>query len=146
MLRTVVRFATTAPFLYERPIRRIVAEVSKNLERALTLVHKCKRQSILRRVVTITSATDFRKLFNFLESSVRDMKWLLSIFDPDSGGNNGIVLSLAPIASNDPILSWVWSFIATIQMGQLPDRVEAANELASLAQDNDLQGQTRQCQ
>ncbi|XP_021812798.1 uncharacterized protein LOC110755819 [Prunus avium] len=137
MLRTVVRFATTAPFLYERPIRRIVAEVSKNLERALTLVRKCKRQSVLRRVVTITSATDFRKLFNFLESSVGDMKWLLSIFDPDSGGNNGIVLSLAPIASNDPILSWVWSFIATIQMGQLPDRVEAANELASLAQDND---------
>ncbi|XP_068332412.1 uncharacterized protein [Pyrus communis] len=136
-LRTVVRLATAAPVLYERPIRRIVAEVSKNLERALTLVRKCKRQSFLRRVVTITSATDFRKLFNFLESSVGDMKWLLSLFDPDTAGNNGIELSLAPIASNDPILSWVWSFIATVQMGQLPYRIEAANELASLAQDND---------
>ncbi|KAM0987566.1 hypothetical protein COP2_011930 [Malus domestica] len=136
-LRTVVRLATAAPVLYERPIRRIVAEVSKNLERALTLVRKCKRQSILRRVVTITSAADFRKLFNFLESSVGDMKWLLSLFDPDTAGNNGIELSLAPIASNDPILSWVWSFIATVQMGQLPHRIEAANELASLAQDND---------
>ncbi|KAM5567970.1 hypothetical protein ABKV19_015840 [Rosa sericea] len=136
MLRTVVRFSTTTPFLYERPIRRIIAEVCKNLERALTLVRKCKRQSVLRRVVTITSATDFRKLSNFLDSSLGDMKWLLSIFDPDSAGN-GIVLSLPPIASNDPILAWVWSFIATIQMGQLADRVEAAVELASLAQDND---------
>lgn len=136
MLRTVVRFSTTTPFLYERPIRRIIAEVCKNLERALTLVRKCKRQSILRRVVTITSATDFRKLSNFLDSSLGDMKWLLSIFDPESA-NNGIVLSLPPIASNDPILAWVWSFIATIQMGQLPDRVEAAIELAPLAQDND---------
>ncbi|XP_061990417.1 uncharacterized protein LOC133708874 [Rosa rugosa] len=136
MLRTVVRFSTTTPFLYERPIRRIIADVCKNLERALTLVRKCKRQSALRRVVTITSATDFRKLSNFLDSSLGDMKWLLSIFDPDSA-SNGIVLSLPPIASNDPILAWVWSFIATIQMGQLPDRVEAAVELASLAQDND---------
>ena len=61
------------------------------------------------------------------------MKWLLSILD----GGGGIVVSLPPIASNDPILSWVWSFIASIQMGQLNDRIEAANELASLAQDND---------
>ncbi|XP_004309985.1 PREDICTED: uncharacterized protein LOC101304246 [Fragaria vesca subsp. vesca] len=136
MLRTVVRLSTTTPFLYERPIRRIIAEVCKNLERALTLVRKCKRQSVLRRVVTITSATDFRKLSSLLDSSLGDMKWLLSIFDPDSAAN-GIVLSLPPIASNDPILAWVWSFIATIQMGKLEDRVEAAVELASLAQDND---------
>lgn len=66
------------------------------------------------------------------------MKWLLSILDAgEGGGGGGIVLSLPPIASNDPILSWVWSFIASIQMGQLNDRIEAANELASLAQDND---------
>ncbi|KAL6186448.1 hypothetical protein ACLB2K_042568 [Fragaria x ananassa] len=136
MLRTVVRLSTTTPFLYERPIRCIIAEVCKNLERALTLVRKCKRQSVLRRVVTITSATDFRKLYSLLDSSLGDMKWLLSIFNPDSAAN-GIVLSLPPIASNDPILAWVWSFIATIQMGQLADRVEAAVELASLAQDND---------
>ncbi|KAJ4711037.1 Armadillo repeat-containing protein [Melia azedarach] len=66
------------------------------------------------------------------------MKWLLSIFDSEnSGASGGIVLSLPPIASNDPILSWVWSYIASIQMGQLSDRIEAANELASLARDND---------
>lgn len=136
MLRTVVRLTSTTPAMYERPIRRIVAEVSKNFERALTLVRKCKRRSVLRRVVTITSGTDFRKLVVLLESSVGDMKWFLSVFDSDNGGG-GIGVSLPPIASNDPILSWVWSYIASIQMGQLPDRIEAANSLASIAKDND---------
>lgn len=138
MLRTVVRFATSAQSLYERPIRRVVSEVSKNLERSLTLVRKCKRQSVLRRVVTIVSAADFRKLSSLLDASVGDMRWLLSIFDSENGGaSGGIVLSLPPIASNDPILSWVWSYIAAVQMGQLSDRIEAASELASLAKDND---------
>lgn len=134
MLRMAVRFATSTPAVYERPIRRVVAEVSKNLERALTLVRKCKHQSALRRVMTITSVTDFRKLFNLLDASVGDMKWLLTIFECNGGG---IVLSLPPIASNDPIIAWVWSSIASIQMGQLPDRIEGTNELASLAADNE---------
>ncbi|KAJ4828480.1 hypothetical protein Tsubulata_040054, partial [Turnera subulata] len=39
---------------------------------------------------------------------------------------------------NDPILAWVWSYICTVQMAQqIKDRVDAANELASLAGDND---------
>ncbi|XP_062158665.1 uncharacterized protein LOC133866126 [Alnus glutinosa] len=135
MLRTLVRLATTTPSLYERPIRRVIAEVSKNLERALTLVRKCKRQSVLRRVVTIVSAADFRKVLGLLESSMGDMRWLLSVFDSEN--TTGIVLSLPPIASNDPIIAWVWSYIATLQMAQLTERVEAANELASLVKDND---------
>ncbi|KAI9074131.1 hypothetical protein K1719_043902 [Acacia pycnantha] len=137
MLRTLVRFASTTPSLYEVPIRRVAAELSKNLERALTLVRKCKRQSFLRRVVNIVGSADFRKVLNFLEASVGDMKWLLTIFNTDGTACGGIELSLPPIASNDPMLSWVWSFIASIQMGQLNDRIEAANELAALAQDND---------
>lgn len=137
MLRSVARFNTsTTGSLYERPVRRIVADVSKNLDRALTLVRKCKRRGILRRVVRIVSTADFRKVNTVLESSIADMKWLLSIFDYDVGGG-GIVLSLPPIASNDPIISWVWSFIASLYLGQLNDKIEAANELASLAKDND---------
>ncbi|KAA8529619.1 hypothetical protein F0562_034281 [Nyssa sinensis] len=132
-----VRLATSTGSLYERPVRRIVADVSKNLDRALTLVRKCKRRSVLLRVVTIVSAADFRKVINLLDSSIGDMEWLLSIFDYDSANGGGIVLSLPPIASNDPILSWVWSFISSIHLGQFNDRIEAASELASLAQDND---------
>ncbi|XP_054804989.1 uncharacterized protein LOC129308043 [Prosopis cineraria] len=134
MLRSIVRLASTTPSLYEPPVRRIVAEVSKNLERALTLVRKCKKHSgVLRQVFSITSTADFRKVSTLLESSIGDMKWLLSIFDSDGG----IELTLPPIASNDPILAWVWSYTATIQMGQLKDRAEAANELASIAKDNE---------
>ncbi|KAL0297020.1 UNVERIFIED_CONTAM: hypothetical protein Sradi_6754100 [Sesamum radiatum] len=139
MLRSAVRLATSTTAgatFYDRPLRRIAAEVSKNLEKSLTLVKKCRRRSMLRRVVTIVSAADFRKLFALLDSSVADMKWVLSIFDA-GGAGGGIVLSLPPIASNDPIISWVWSFIASLHMGQLPDKTEAANELASLAKDND---------
>ncbi|XP_020979030.1 uncharacterized protein LOC107643314 isoform X2 [Arachis ipaensis] len=118
MLRSLVRFATSAASspgglpLYERPVRRVASEASKNLDRALSLVRKCKRRSILRRVVTIVSAADFRKVLSYLEASIGDMRWLLSILDADgsaaaAGGGGGIVLSLPPIASNDPILSWV---------------------------------------
>ncbi|KAL0408572.1 UNVERIFIED_CONTAM: hypothetical protein Sradi_1791600 [Sesamum radiatum] len=49
---------------------------------------------MLRRVVTIVSAADFRKLLALLDSSVADMKWVLSIFDA-GGAGGGIVLSFA---------------------------------------------------
>ncbi|PRQ39263.1 putative armadillo-like helical protein [Rosa chinensis] len=104
----------------------------QNLDRALTLVGKCKHSGVLRQVFSITTAADFCKVSNLLESSIGDMKWLLSVFESDNAN-----LSLPPIASNDPILSWVWSYITTIQMGQLRDRVEVASSLVSLVRDND---------
>ncbi|KAK8627437.1 hypothetical protein V6N13_135048 [Hibiscus sabdariffa] len=138
MLRTLVRSTTSVQSLYERPIRRVVSESSKNLERALTLVRKCKRQSILRRVVRITSTTDFRKVSILLDASIGDMRWLMGVLDTSNNETaSGIFLSLPPIASNDPIISYVWSYIATVQMGQLSDRIEAANSLTSHARDND---------
>lgn len=134
MLRSAVRLATSgggAAAFYDRPFHHIAADVTKNMEKALILVKKCRRRNFLCRVVTIVSAADFRKIFALLDSSVADMKWVLSI----CGG--GIVLTLPPIASNDPILSWVWSFIASLHFGQLQDKIDSASELASLAKDND---------
>lgn len=63
------------------------------------------------------------------------MRWLLSIFD--TGGDSGVVLSLPPIASNDPILAWVWSYISSLYLNPLNNKIEVANELCSLATDND---------
>ncbi|XP_043725453.1 uncharacterized protein LOC122672009 [Telopea speciosissima] len=134
MLQFAVQFATSTPSLYDRLVRCIFSNVTKNLERALTLVCKCKHSGLLSCAVTITSVTDFRKSINLLDASIDDMKWLLSIFDSVTFG--GIEVSLPPIANNDPILPWVWSFMAFIQMGPLPDQVEAANQLALLAIDN----------
>ncbi|KAK8933726.1 hypothetical protein KSP39_PZI015704 [Platanthera zijinensis] len=141
MLRSAVRRATASPSVYDRPVRRIVSEAAKTLERALALVRRCKRAGILRRVMTITTgSTDFRKIISLLDASLGDLRWLLSVYSDDGGaggGGGGIVLSLPPIASTDPILSWVWSYIATVQMGSVSDRVEAAQTLATLALDND---------
>ncbi|KAJ4712403.1 Armadillo [Melia azedarach] len=130
MLRSCVRLATSSQSLYERPVRRVAADVTKNLDRALTLVRKCKHTGVLRHVFSTANA-DFRKVFTLLDNSIGDMRWILTIFDPDETN-----LSLPPIASNDPILAWVWSFISTVQMGQIKARIDAANELASLARDN----------
>ncbi|CAN4085988.1 unnamed protein product [Withania somnifera] len=135
-LRSTVRLTTSSQpqSLYDRPIRCITAEVTKTLERALTLVRKCRHKpNLLRHVLAITSTADFRKVSGLLENSIADVTWLLSIFDPDAGPT----LSLPPIASNDPIMAWVWSYIATIQMGNLPYRIDAAQALATLARDND---------
>ncbi|XP_010678850.2 uncharacterized protein LOC104894339 [Beta vulgaris subsp. vulgaris] len=136
-LRAVVRL-TSAPSsssIYDRPIRRIAADVSKNLERALTLVRKCKHTGLLRHVfLTITSsAADFKKVSTLLQSSIADCGWLLSIYDDDEGGPN---LGIPPIANNDPIVAWVWSSIASLQINRpLKDRIDAANSLASYAGD-----------
>ncbi|XP_022137571.1 uncharacterized protein LOC111008989 [Momordica charantia] len=132
MLRTTVRLVTTTPPpLYERPIRRIVADVSKNLDRALNFARKSRHSGFLRQVFSMTTIADFRKVSSLLESSIGDMKWLLSIFDSDG------TVGLPPIASNDPILAYIWSSIATIQMGPIKSRVEAANQLSLHAQGSD---------
>ncbi|KAK3037539.1 hypothetical protein RJ639_030347 [Escallonia herrerae] len=133
LLRSTVRLASSTQSLYEPPLRRIASDLFKHLDRALALARKCKHSGVLRQVFSITTTADFRKLYNLLESSIADIKWLLSIFDSESGTN----LSLPPIASNDPILAWVWSYVAAVQMGQLRDRIDAASELASLARDGD---------
>ncbi|KAI3882592.1 hypothetical protein MKX03_034141 [Papaver bracteatum] len=122
---------------YELPVRRIISEVSKTLEKTLALVRKCRRGNCFIHFLTITSAADFRKIFILLDTSIGDLEWVLSVYDISSLESNGIVLSLPPIACNDPILSWVWSFIAVLHMPSLSHRVEAANQLASLAIDND---------
>ncbi|CAN6448974.1 unnamed protein product [Victoria cruziana] len=137
MLRSAARLPPAA--VYERPMRRIVMEVIKNLDRALALVRKCKGSFFLMRLITITNVADFRKVSTILDNSNGDMKWLLDVCKVSSS-SSGCGLSLPPIASTDPILSWVWSYIALVQNGCLDDRIDAANGLASLAADNARNG------
>ncbi|KAJ0679823.1 putative adaptor protein Cbl domain superfamily [Helianthus annuus] len=138
MLRSFVRFTTTTPSFYDRPVRRVFSDLTRNLTRALTLVRKCRRRSIFLRVVTIVSTSEFRKLFSLLDASIGDMKWLISIYDVGTDkSDTGVVLSLPPIASNDPIIAWVWSYISSLYLSPLSVKIEVANELCSLANDND---------
>ncbi|KAL8121272.1 uncharacterized protein LOC141725127 [Apium graveolens] len=141
MLRSAVRYASSNNSFYDTPVRRIVTQVSNNLTPALTLVHKCRSRNILSRVFNIVTAADFKRVFSLLDASIGDLKWMLNLFDFDasnaSGGDDGIILSLPPIATNDPILSWVWSFIASIYVSNLDGKTNAINELSSVAKDND---------
>ncbi|GLT85821.1 hypothetical protein SLE2022_039960 [Rubroshorea leprosula] len=138
MLGYLLDYIAAAHTLYDRPIVCIVAEVSKNLERALALVRNCKRWTLFPRFVIGNRTTDFSRIFTLLESSIANLNWLLNLFDPYTGCATGEWnLSLPPIAIHDPVLSWVWSFITTLKMGKLKNRIEAANNLASLAQVNE---------
>ncbi|KAG1358953.1 Protein ARABIDILLO 1 [Cocos nucifera] len=143
MLRAAVRRLSAIPNPYERPARRIAAETSKSLDRALSVARRCRRSGFLRRVVSITTGSaDVRKALALLDASLGDLRWLLSIYSSDDpsdggGGGGGVVVSLPPIASTDPILSWVWSCVAAVQMASGPsDRAEAATSLANLALDS----------
>nr|XP_043627098.1 uncharacterized protein LOC122598570 [Erigeron canadensis] len=137
MLRAFVRFTNSTPSFYDRPVRHVFSEIIKTLSRTLTLVRKCRRNSIFLRVISIASAAEFKRVFVLLEASIGDMKWLLSIFAPSAGGEDtGIVLSLPPIASNDPIVAWVWSYICSLYICPLNVKVDVANALCSLSDDN----------
>ncbi|KAI3837390.1 hypothetical protein MKX03_004108 [Papaver bracteatum] len=96
---------------YERP----------NLEKTWTLVRKCRRGNCFLHglAITITSAAEFRKIFILLDTSIGDLEWVLSVYDVNSLESNGITLSLPPIACNNPIISWVWSFIAVLHTPSL---------------------------
>jgi len=119
MLRSLAFFIISAQSLCDHSIHRIAADVSMKLERALALARKCKHHNILRlvimtgsatfRKITMTGAATFRKITNLLDDSIEDLQWLL------------IVLHEGTVRA----------------MELLPDRIEVADELASLARDND---------
>ena len=125
--------------LYERPTVRITEEINHVLEKVLLLVTKCGRGAMLRRVFTITSTADFRKITLLLESSIGNMRWLLNVSASGEGGQDH--LGLPPIASSDPMLGLIWEQIARLHRGKSPeDKADAAASLVSFARDNERYG------
>lgn len=125
--------------LYERPTGRITEEINQVLGKALVLVTKCRRNAVLKRVFTITSAAAFRKMNFLLDSSIGDVTWLLNV--SASGEDRADHLGLPPIATNDPMLGLIWEQIARLHTGSSPEeKADAAASLVSLAQDNERNG------
>ena len=138
-LRSLLRFSSSSS-IYDPPIRHISSRLSLNLRKAYKLVLKTRRRNFLYRLINLVNSADFRRIIILLESSVADLRWVLSILhaDDNTQNQNDLVLSLPPIAIDDPTIALVWSFIATIQLGSsLEARIEAAQELNNLALDND---------
>nr|XP_023921934.1 uncharacterized protein LOC112033400 [Quercus suber]POE98563.1 vacuolar protein 8 [Quercus suber] len=125
--------------LYERPTRRIIEDTEQVLEKALSLVLKCRANGIMKRVFTIIPTAAFRKMSSQLENSIGDVSWLLRVSAP-AGDRGGEYLGLPPIAANEPILCLIWEQIAILYTGSLEDRSDAAASLVSLARDNDRYG------
>uniref|UniRef100_A0A7N0U5R9 DUF7792 domain-containing protein n=1 Tax=Kalanchoe fedtschenkoi TaxID=63787 RepID=A0A7N0U5R9_KALFE len=124
--------------LYERPTRRIIDDTEQVLEKALSLVFKCRINSILKRMFTIIQVSSFRKISQQLENSIGDVSWLLRV-SASSDDHDGY-LGLPPIAANEPILCLIWEQVAILYTGSLEDRSDAAASLVSLARDNDRYG------
>ncbi|XP_071702704.1 uncharacterized protein [Rutidosis leptorrhynchoides] len=124
--------------LYERPTKRIIDDTEQVLDKALSLVLKCRNNGIVKRVFTIIPAAAFRKMSSQLENSIGDVSWLLRVSAPNNSTDE--YLGLPPIAANEPILCLIWEQIAILYTGSLDDRSDAAASLVSLARDNDRYG------
>nr|GEV00287.1 putative armadillo repeat only 2 [Tanacetum cinerariifolium] len=124
--------------LYSRPTKRIIDDTEQVLDKALSLVLKCRNNGIVKRVFTITPAATFRKMSSQLENSIGDVSWLLRVSAPTSSTDE--YLGLPPIAANEPILCLIWEQIAILYTGSLEDKSDAAASLVSLARDNDRYG------
>ncbi|KAM7252516.1 hypothetical protein ACFE04_024399 [Oxalis oulophora] len=123
--------------LYERPTRRIVDDTEQVLEKALSLVMKCRANGLMKRVFTIIPAAAFRKMSSQLENSIGDVSWLLRV--SATGDDHDEFIGLPPIAANEPILCLIWEQIANLYNGSIDSKADAAASLVSLA-DNDRYG------
>ncbi|PON90023.1 Coatomer beta subunit [Trema orientale] len=125
--------------LYERPTRRIIDDTEQVLDKALTLVIKCRANGIMKRVFTIIPAAAFRKTSTQLENSIGDVSWLLRV-SASADDRDDEYLGLPPIAANEPILCLIWEQVAILYTGSMEERSDAAASLVSLARDNDRYG------
>ncbi|KAG5123623.1 hypothetical protein AAZX31_11G075500 [Glycine max] len=124
--------------LYERPTRRIIDETEHVLDKALALALKCRGNALMKRVFTLNPGAAFRKVSLLLENSIGDVSWLLRVSAGDGGGD--YIGGLPPIATNEPILCFIWEQIAVLHTGTLEDRSDAAAQLVSLASNSDRYG------
>ncbi|XP_047337218.1 uncharacterized protein LOC124940726 [Impatiens glandulifera] len=139
-LVTLLRQAARASNdLYERPTRRIIDDTEQVLDKALSLVIKCRAHGLVKRVFTIIPTAAFRKMFALLENSIGDVSWLLRVSAPAEDRDDGY-LGLPPIAANEPILCLIWEQIAILYTGSPENRSDSAASLVSLARDNDRYG------
>jgi HEAT repeat protein len=130
LLRQVVR----APYLYDRPAARIMAEATTALSRASALAARCARgHPRLRSLFTLRPAAELPRAVAALDTALEDVAWLLRISSP---GDEDSLLGLPNIAQNEPVLGLVWDNVARLHTGSPAACADSAANLASLARDN----------
>ncbi|XVF68228.1 hypothetical protein PTKIN_Ptkin10aG0188300 [Pterospermum kingtungense] len=131
MLETLFGSTSFDTALYLRPVKCVVPKVKDNFKHALDIVDKCQNQSFICKVLfSCSNATQFRNLFRLLDASIMDMQCLITVYVLKKE-------AIDPRIKESPMFL-VWSRIASVQMGrQLGDRVDAAKNLALLAQEKE---------
>lgn len=137
LLRSVARLEGGAGVpLYTRPLRRMLQELEKYLQKALALVHKCNRKGMIRRVITITTTThDFKRVNQLLDNSLGDLKWFLAISAVGDSRSEGIG-GMPPITLSEPLLGFCWEKIGLLNRGSDEEREEAVIALNGMAKTN----------
>ncbi|WOL18743.1 hypothetical protein Cni_G27540 [Canna indica] len=148
-LRAVVRCLASLPHQppYVPPVRRVAAAAARSLDRALSLARRCRRSqrrllsnpfAILRLLFPFAAprAAEFRRVLSVLDASLADLRWLLSLYSSEDDGAASGGAGLPPIATSDPVLSYVWTCVVAVEIApRASDRAEAAQSLANLALD-----------
>ncbi|XVE94143.1 hypothetical protein REPUB_Repub01dG0255800 [Reevesia pubescens] len=104
MLERLLCLITLDPILLcLNPIHCVISEVSRVLQKALSLACKCKHKTIFCRLSTSTKTkSDFHKLDHLLDACITNMNWLLIIYNPNfNSAFNEIFLSLPEILTNN---------------------------------------------
>lgn len=137
LLRAIAHLdGSTGRPLYIRPLRRMLQELEKSLSKALILVGKCSRNKLIKRVITITSTHDFKRVSTFLENSIADITWFLTISASGENRAQGVG-GMPPIASVEPLLGYCWEHIALLHRGTEEEREVAAVNLRAFGQINE---------
>ncbi|WJX81324.1 hypothetical protein P8452_64222 [Trifolium repens] len=132
----------TSKLYLQRLMWLIIEQTEHVLNKALSLVLKCRPKTIKKRIFCIIYIAAFSKTSSQLENSIGDVTWLLNISSPDKEHNcqNLILPSIASIAFIDPVVALVWELIASLCTGSQEDRSEAVACLVSLALQSDRYG------
>ncbi|KAM0057585.1 putative adaptor protein Cbl domain superfamily [Helianthus debilis subsp. tardiflorus] len=108
--------------LYERPTKRIIEDTEQVLEKALSLVLKCRNNGLVKRVFTIIPAAAFRKMSSQLENSIGDVSWLLRVSAPNNSTDE--YLGLPPLAKEGKLEGQENAALAIGLLGRDPESVE----------------------
>ncbi|KEH16932.1 putative armadillo-like helical protein [Medicago truncatula] len=125
--------ATTSSELYmQRPMQQILKKTEHVLNKTLSLVLKCRTDTIRKRVFNIIPKATFHRTSSQLENTIGNVSWLLYISrcNEDHDSENHILPS---IILNDPMVTLIWELIASLCTGSQEYRSDSAASLVSLA-------------
>lgn len=113
-------------------MQQILEKTEHVLNKTLSLVFRCRTDTIRKRVFNIIPKSTFHRTSSQLENTISNVSWLLRIShcNEDHDSENHILPS---IILNDPMVTLIWQLIASLCTSSQEDRSDSASSLVSLA-------------